>query len=73
MVDIHPDFRTLQEHKAFLSSWCRTFMHTREKEVFFLNALQVSLAPTPREGPFQVMFVVNSADQGAKGIDYAWA
>ena len=38
-VDIHPDFRTLMEHKAFLSSWCRTFMHTREKEVFFLNTL----------------------------------
>ena len=33
-VDIHPDFRTLMEHKAFLSTWCRNFMHTREKEVF---------------------------------------
>ena len=34
-VDIHPNFRTLMEHKAFLSTWCRTFMHTREKDVFF--------------------------------------
>ena len=23
-VDIHPDFRTLMEHKAFLSTWCKT-------------------------------------------------
>ena len=53
-VDIHPDFRTLMEHKAFLSTWCRTLMHTREKEEFFLR---ISLAPTSREGPFQVMFV----------------
>ena len=54
-VDIHPDFRTLMEHKAFLSTWCRTMKHTREKEVFFLNALKISLAPTPQEGPLQVM------------------
>ena len=37
-VDIHPDFRTLMEHKAFLSTWCKTFLHTKEKEVFFLNS-----------------------------------
>ena len=30
-VDMHPNFRTLMEHKAFLSTWCRTFMHTKEK------------------------------------------
>ena len=57
-VDIHPDFRTLMEHKAFLSTWCRTFMHTRQKEVFFLSALKISFAPTPQEGPLQVMFAV---------------
>ena len=45
------------EQKAFLAAWCRTFMHTREKDVFFLNALKVSLASTPQEGPFHVMFV----------------
>ena len=55
-VDIHPDFRTLMEHKA-LSTWCRTFMHTREKDILFLNALKISLAPTPQEGPCHVMFV----------------
>ena len=55
-VDIHPYFRTLMEHKAFLSTWCRTFMHTREKEVFFLNALKISLAQPLQEGQFQVMF-----------------
>ena len=36
------------EHKAFLSTWCKTFMHTIEKDVFFLNALKISLAPTPQ-------------------------
>ena len=56
-VDIHPAFRTLMEHKAFLSTWCRTFMHTKEKEVFFLNALNISLAPTFQEGSFQVVSV----------------
>ena len=56
-VDIHPKFRSLMEHKAFLPTRCRTFMHTRKKDVFFLNALRISLAPTPREGPFHVMFV----------------
>ena len=55
-VDSHSDFRTLMEHKAFLSTWCRTFMHTRDKEVFFLNSLKISLAPTLQERPFQVMF-----------------
>ena len=30
-VDFHPNFRTLMEHKAFLSAWCRTFMHTRRR------------------------------------------
>ena len=37
----------------------KTFLHTREKDVFFPNALKISLAPTPREGPFHVMFVRN--------------
>ena len=32
-------------------------MHTRAKEVFFLNTLKISLAQTPQETPFQVMFV----------------
>ena len=54
---LDPDFRTLMEHKAFLSTWCRTFLHTMEKEVFFLNTLKISLAQTPQQGPFQVMFV----------------
>ena len=55
-VDIHPDLGTLLEHKA-LSTWCRTFMHTREKDILFLNALKISLAATPQEGPCHVMFV----------------
>ena len=58
-VDIHLDFRTLLEHKAFLSTWCRKFLHTREKVVFHLGALRISLAPTPQEGPFHVVCVRN--------------
>ena len=50
----------MMEQKAFISTWCTTFMHTSEKDVFFLNALKISLAPTPREGPSHVMFVRNS-------------
>ena len=36
-VDIHPKFRTLMEQNTFLSTWCRTFRHTRVKDVFFLK------------------------------------
>ena len=69
-VDIHPDFRTLMEHKAFLSTWCRTFLHTREKEVFFLNALKISLAQLLQEGPFQVMCVGTQQTKEQKGIEH---
>ena len=65
-VEKHPNFRTLMEHKAFLSTSCRTFMHTGEKDVFFQNALMISLAPTPQEGPFHVMFVKNQHTQEPK-------
>ena len=44
------------EHKASFSIWCGTFLHAREKNVFFLNALKISLTPASREGPFHVMF-----------------
>ena len=56
-VDTHPGFGTLVEHKTLLSTWCRTFLHTREKEVFCLSTLKISLAQPPQEGPFQVMLV----------------
>ena len=58
-VYIHPNFRTPMEHKAFLSTWCRTFLHTQEKNVLFLNALRIPLTPTSREGLFHEMFVRN--------------
>ena len=32
-------------------------MRTREKEVFFLNTFEISLAPPPQERSFLVMFV----------------
>ena len=51
-VEIHPNFGTIMEHKAFLSTWCRTFMHTKEKEVFFLNDLKVSLVPLYKKDHF---------------------
>ena len=56
-VASHPNFRTLMGLKTFLSTWCRTFMRTREKNGSFLNDLKISLAPTPRERPFHVMCV----------------
>ena len=47
-------------------TWCMTFVHTKEKDIFFLNALKVSLAPTPQEEPFHVMFVRNQRTQEPK-------
>ena len=44
-VEFHLNFRTLMEHKAFLSTCCRTFMQKKEQNVFFLNALRISLSP----------------------------
>ena len=67
-VDIHPDFGTLMEHKA-LSTWCGTFMHTREKDILFLNALKFSPAPTPQEGPCHVMFVGILHTEDQKGTE----
>ena len=40
-VDIHPNFRTLMGHKAFLSTWCRTF-----------DTLNFPFTPTQREESF---------------------
>ena len=34
------------EHKAFLSTRCRTLMHTREKQVFFLSTLKIYFSLT---------------------------
>ena len=39
-VDVRPNLRTLMEHMFFLSFWCRTFLHTRENDVFFLNTFE---------------------------------
>ena len=61
-VDINSNFRTLMEHKAFMSTWCRALMHTREKNVSFLNALKISLSPASRKGPNHVMVVRISMD-----------
>ena len=33
-VDIHPDFTTLMEHKAFLSTWCKTFFAHKGGGIF---------------------------------------
>ena len=57
-VDIHPDFRTLKEHNAFLSTWCRTFMYAHKGEGSLLPERCQDLSCTNlQEGPFQVMFV----------------
>ena len=60
--DVGPNFRTLMEYKTFLSTWCRSFMHTMEKNLFFLDALKFSLSPPPREGSSHVMLVKTSMD-----------
>ena len=52
-VDSHPDLRTHMEQPG-VTHFCT---QEREKEVFFLNTINISLAPTLQEGPFQVMFV----------------
>ena len=58
MFDIHPDFRTLMEHKAFLSTWCRTFFAHKGEGSFLPETLTRSLLHQPtKKGPFQVMFV----------------
>ena len=41
-------------------------MQTMEKDVFFLTALNGSLAPAPQEGPFHVMFVRRQHTQEPK-------
>ena len=51
-VDFLPVIRILVELKAFLSTWCKTFLHTTEKEIFFLNTLKIF-----QGRPNQVMFV----------------
>ena len=52
-VDSHPDLGTFMEHKAFLSTWCKTFLHTREKEVFFLNTSRSPLHQFLKEDHFR--------------------
>ena len=70
-VDINSDFRTLMEHKAFLSTWCKTFLHTMKKEVSFLFTLKISLARIIQEELFLSSDVCgDSADKGAKGIEH---
>ena len=54
------------EHKAFLFTWYRTFVHTREKDVLFQNAVRTSLASTPRKEPFHVMLVETNHTQEQK-------
>ena len=65
-VDIHLGFRTRMKHKAFLSTWCRISVFTRENKVFLLNTLKIHLAPTSQEGSFQVMFVGTQHTQEQK-------
>ena len=45
-------------------------MHTRDKEVFFLNTLKISLAQTLPRRTISGEICGESADKGAKGIEY---
>ena len=56
-----------------LSAWCRTLMHTREKEVFFLNALNSFPASSSQEGPFQVTFAVTQHTEEQQGTEHVIA
>ena len=48
-------------------------MYTREKDVFFLNTLKVSLVPNPQEETDHVMFVSQRHTQGTKELqDCVW-
>ena len=48
-VDTHHNFTTLVEHKALLSTWCTTFLHTREKGSLLPEHSQdLSCATSPR-------------------------
>ena len=42
---------------VLLVNLVKTFLHTRKKEVFFLNTLKISLVQPHQEQPYQAMFV----------------
>ena len=71
-VDMHPDFRTLMEHRPSYPL-AAEHSYTQEKDFFFLNALRISLARIPQEGPFHVMFVGFSAYRPAEETEHLWS
>ena len=54
------------EHKAFLTTWCITYLFSREMEVFFLNTLKISLAPNLQKRTFSSDACGDSAAKEAK-------
>ena len=56
-VDIHPNSSTLMEHKGILVYMVWHIYAYKEENVPFLNAIEISLLPASREGPFHVMCV----------------
>ena len=67
-VDIHPNFRTLMEHKAFLSTWCKTFMYTKEKGCFLPKYFERISRTHSREGPFRNITKNQKNQKFATGI-----
>ena len=47
-LDIHPNLRTPLEHKAFLSTLCRTFMHTKKKSFLCKHTQEFSCTNSTR-------------------------
>ena len=48
-VDIHPDFRTLLEDKAFLSTWCKNISaHTGERSLLPEHSQDLHCTNSPR-------------------------
>ena len=68
-VDIHPDLRTLMEHKA-LSTWCGTFMHTREKDISIPECPEILSSTDASRRTMSCDVCGNSAYRGPQGTEY---
>ena len=69
-VDIHPDFRTLMEHNAFLSTWCKnTFTHKGIGSCLPEHSQDLSCTNSTRR-TISGDVCGDSADKGAKRTEY---
>ena len=52
-VEIRPDVRTLMEHKAFLSTWCKTFVAHMGEGNFLATLSRSLLHQLPKNDHFK--------------------